>query len=109
MTDVAISLGTDLKTLKELNPHLLGYYLPIGRYRMKVPPGMGHKMAATLKKMPRKSRRYGTGKRGLYIVQPGDTLSGISKRTGISINQIRAFNDIEGSLIKVGQRLDLVP
>ena len=109
MTDAAFSIGTDLKTLKELNPHILGYYLPTGRYSIKVPLGMGQKMAAALKKMPRKSKRYGSGKEGFYIVQPGDTLSRISKRTGISIKQIRVLNDIEGSLIKVGQRLNLVP
>jgi hypothetical protein len=41
ITDVAKALGTDFKVLKELNPHILGYYLPIGRYMIKVPYGLG--------------------------------------------------------------------
>jgi hypothetical protein len=40
LTDVAKALGTDFKALKELNPHILGYYLPTGSYTIKVPYGL---------------------------------------------------------------------
>jgi hypothetical protein len=40
ITDAAKALGTDFKVLKELNPHILGYYLPTGRYMIKVPYGL---------------------------------------------------------------------
>lgn len=45
---------------------------------------------------------------GTYRVQPGDTLSSISRETGISVNRLIALNDISNpSMIRVGQRLRL--
>ncbi len=45
---------------------------------------------------------------GTYRVQPGDTLSSISRETGVSVDQLIALNDISNpSLIRVGQRLRL--
>lgn len=45
---------------------------------------------------------------GTYRVQPGDTLSSISRETGISVDRLIALNDIsDPSLIRVGQRLRL--
>jgi len=45
---------------------------------------------------------------GTYRVQPGDTLSSISRETGVSVDQLAALNDISNpSLIRVGQRLRL--
>lgn len=41
----------------------------------------------------------------VYTVRKGDTLSGISKRYGITVNELRAANGIRGSLIKIGQKL----
>ena len=40
-----------------------------------------------------------------YTVRKGDTLSGISKKYGITVNELRAANGIRGSLIKIGQKL----
>ena len=45
---------------------------------------------------------------GTYRVQPGDTLTSISRETGVSVEQLIALNDISNpSLIRVGQRLRL--
>ncbi|UOD49304.1 peptidoglycan DD-metalloendopeptidase family protein [Orrella daihaiensis] len=45
---------------------------------------------------------------GTYRVQPGDTLSSISRETGVSVERLIALNDISNpSLIRVGQRLRL--
>ena len=47
-------------------------------------------------------------KKGIYIVQKGDTLSSIAKKTKLSITQLREFNRIaRSSHIKVGQKLHL--
>jgi membrane-bound lytic murein transglycosylase D len=48
ITDVAQGIGTDFKIIKELNPELSGYQLPIGSYTLKVPPGLGDKTLAVL-------------------------------------------------------------
>ena len=42
---------------------------------------------------------------GETIVQRGDTLYGISRRTGVSVARIRAANRLAGNNIRVGQKL----
>jgi LysM repeat protein len=42
-----------------------------------------------------------------YVVRPGDTLSHISNRKKVPIDILRKLNDIQGSQIKVGQKLRL--
>ena len=42
-----------------------------------------------------------------YVVLRGDTLSGISARTGVAVAQLRAINGLRGDLIKPGQKLQL--
>ncbi len=43
----------------------------------------------------------------VYVVQPGDTLYRISRAHDLSVDQLRALNDIEGTAITVGQTLRL--
>ena len=43
----------------------------------------------------------------VYVVQPGDTLYRISRANNVSVDQLRALNDIEGTTISVGQTLRL--
>ncbi|HSI75528.1 MAG TPA: LysM peptidoglycan-binding domain-containing protein [Lunatimonas sp.] len=41
-----------------------------------------------------------------HVVQPGDTLYAISRKHGVSVDQIRSWNNIdESNLLKVGQTL----
>lgn len=42
-----------------------------------------------------------------YEVQQGDTLGGIAQRFGVSVQQLRAWNDLNGSRIYPGQRLQI--
>jgi membrane-bound lytic murein transglycosylase D len=110
LTDLALAAGTDLKVLKDLNPQILGYYLPKGRYRIKTPAGLGSKTAKAIKKLSRTaSVPAGKVSGRYYVVEPGDTLSGISKKTGVSVTTLRRLNGIEGSLIMVDQKLRLRP
>lgn len=45
-----------------------------------------------------------------YVVQGGDTVSGIAKRFGISVNTVLWANDLTArSLLKVGQELEILP
>lgn len=44
---------------------------------------------------------------GSYTVKPGDTLSRVSRETGLSVAQLRQYNDISGDTIRVGQTLSL--
>ena len=52
--EIAESLGTTFKRLKELNPQFLKDYIPTGRHFIRVPPGMGIKLKSTLEQTPAK-------------------------------------------------------
>ena len=111
ITDVAIGLDTDFKILKELNPQISGYYLPTGRYTLRVPSGEGFRMASLLKQLTL-SASYQMDKNPesrYVVVRQGDTLCSIAKRTGVSVAMLRSANGIPDSLIMVGQKLGLEP
>jgi hypothetical protein len=111
IVDVAEALGTDYKTIKELNPHIIGYNMPSGRYAVRVPQGQGGRLSRVLETV---GRTYAVSAGGVitgdrYVVQRGDTLIGISKRSGVPVQTIRELNGIHGSLIRVGEKLQLRP
>jgi hypothetical protein len=110
LTDLALDLGTDYRALKELNPQIRGTNLASGRYSIKVPPGSGAKVAAVLQDLidtaPGSTKEVNGGH---YVVRPGDTLSHIAVRTGVPLATLRRLNDIHGSLLRVGQMLQLTP
>ena len=111
LTKVAKALGTNYKVIKDLNPHILGRYLPVGKYEIWVPQGRSSKLAASLKKLSKvspKSKRPRGGNR-FYVVKRGDTLSGVSLKTGVSMAIIRRLNRLEDTRIFVGQKLRLTP
>ncbi|MGE5841215.1 MAG: transglycosylase SLT domain-containing protein [Deltaproteobacteria bacterium] len=120
ITDLAQAIGTDFKVIKELNPELLGYHLPTGQYNIKVPSGSGTKALAALAQLNRgaavgvrdnshSSPSADNSSQGLYVVQPGDTLTRISTITGVSVERLKALNGIPDAHIEVGQKLKLAP
>lgn len=110
LIDLARALGTDFKVLKELNPQIRGYYLPNGHHTIKVPPGVGSKLAAALQELGNGRLREGEkSSDSVYVVQEGDTLGRIAQRTGVSIATLRSLNEIQGSIIWAGQKLSLPP
>ena len=44
----------------------------------------------------------------LYIVKQGDTLYNISRRFGLTVDDLKALNDMEDSYLKIGQKLVVV-
>ena len=59
------------------------------------------KMEAAAKAIPQGAIRY--------TVKSGDTLGHIAERYRVSVSQIRQWNHISGSMIRVGQRLTIYP
>lgn len=45
----------------------------------------------------------------VHVVAPGETLSGIAQSYHVRINRLREYNDIEGSMIRVGQEIRIPP
>lgn len=42
-----------------------------------------------------------------YVISRGDTLSGIAHRFSVSLNDLKSYNGIDGSRIRVGQKLTI--
>ncbi|TFJ93063.1 LysM peptidoglycan-binding domain-containing protein [Lentibacillus salicampi] len=48
-----------------------------------------------------------TGSSEVYTVQSGDTLSGIASQKGVSVSQVKNWNNLSSSLILIGQKLNI--
>lgn len=48
---------------------------------------------------------WGASSSKIHTVRKGDTLSGIAKKYGTTVNELRSVNGIKGSLIRIGQKL----
>lgn len=48
-----------------------------------------------------------TGDEQEYVVRKGDTLYGIARKTGTTVQQLRAVNGLEGNVLRIGQRLKI--
>ena len=113
LRDAAQAIGTDYKTLRELNPELKGREFPKGKYNIYVPQGSGPKMSAflagrksTTTDLNQPKANSGAGNQ-YYVVRSGDNLTLISRKTGVPISTIKNLNRLKGSKIWVGQKLRL--
>ncbi|MFY9943582.1 MAG: transglycosylase SLT domain-containing protein [Desulfobacterales bacterium] len=110
IADLAQGLGTDFKVIKELNGHIRGHQLPVGCYTLNLPAGNGGAIAPLLQDLARSEAKPKTGTSiRHHVVQAGETLSHISKVTGVSLAQLRQLNGIDGGLIRAGQKILITP
>ena len=110
ITDLAQAIGTDFKVIRELNPQFIDYYLPQGAYTINVPLGFAAKVTEYLQKEPHalpSAEPTLNENNEFYIVQPGDTLIHISRKTGIPVQTLFELNNLENPHIKAGQKLRL--
>jgi len=59
------------------------------------------------KKQIAKSKKSHSSKAEYYVVKKGDTLQGIAKKTGHSVNQIKRLNHVNAKSLKKGQKIVL--
>jgi membrane-bound lytic murein transglycosylase D len=108
ITDFAKAIGTTFKVIRYLNPHIIDDYLPAGAYNLNVPSGTGPKAINALHSLSSKSASiYDKSSSKYYVVQEGDTLTGISSKTGVSLDQLTKKNNLKVSIIKIGDELSL--
>lgn len=120
LDDWAIAQGTVLRRVWELNPWIKltrqqrqkksainNMVLPPGEYKILLPidSEKNEESLATVEKvyLTKKSDYFTT-----HTVQKGDTLYGIAKKYGISVNDLKALNNIGSNTIQPGQQLKLV-
>lgn len=89
--------GISIQALKEIN-NLQGDALKPGQILL-VPQSKKTKIAKSKKSAPESA--------AFYVVKKGDTLYAISRRTGISVHDLKQMNDLRGSRLRLGQRLVL--
>ena len=58
---------------------------------------------------PAPSSKSSSGGPAFETVKPGDTLYAISRRTGVSVPNLKSYNGLADNTIKVGQKLRLQP
>jgi len=110
IADVANSIGTNYQKIKLYNPHLTGREFPSGTYDINIPRGSKSKLhSAVNEKTSEFVKKIKYSPKYFYKVKNGDTLIGVSIKTGISVKTIRRLNNLNGSLIRIGQKLRLKP
>jgi peptidoglycan lytic transglycosylase D len=106
LSTVAEQLGIDEEDLSALNPELRREATPNTAYALKVPPGKGDVVLASLDKMP----KWSPPKVEFVVhrVRRGETLSLIALRYRTSMRKILDANNLRsGRLLRIGQRLKI--
>lgn len=105
LADAARFAGTDLPSIKNLNPALLRNTLPNDAepYALKIPLGTYDRFVAALEA----AQPRGASQEGQYVVKKGDTLGKIAQNYKVSVAEIQAANGIQGHMIKIGQKLNI--
>lgn len=94
--------GTDVDTLKALNPALRRYATPPEGYPVRVPKGSAERTVAELARVP-KAERVTVVR---HTVSRGETLSAIAAKYGVSVSSVSAANNLRNvNRITVGMTL----
>jgi membrane-bound lytic murein transglycosylase D len=108
MTSLAVLAryaGTDVDSLKELNPELLRGSTPPGRYVLKVPPGTSGTVNRALARIPSAERLDFKS----YVLRRGDTPEKVAARFKLSAEELLAANDLARAQFKPGRRIQVPP
>ena len=96
--------GTDVETLRELNPELLQWCTPSGvsGYKLRVPQGKKELFAENYAKIPDDQKRDWA----IHVVKRGETLSEIARKYGLNAGLIKEVNNLSSERrLSVGKSL----
>lgn len=101
--------GMELDDLHALNPGFNRQTTPPdGPHRLLFPRDRAADFTEALASRPGQSQLRTSGSKAHHIVQPGDTLSGLAKRHGVSVRELARWNDLRmESILRPGQSLIL--
>ena len=100
LSRLAADFGTTTKTLISMNNLSNPDVLYVGQ-ELRVPAGSRKSSSSSSS-----SKSYSSVKKGgEYVIQKGDTLSGIAVAAGVSLNDLRSLNNIQGDRIIAGETL----
>lgn len=105
LTVIAKYSGTDVATLKDLNPELLRGSTPPGAYTLRVPVGKAmqvNRALAGLKGNQRLDFRA-------YVIRKGDTPQSVAKRFKVDAGDLLTANDLKPTQFKPGKRIQVPP
>jgi cell wall-associated NlpC family hydrolase len=95
LTSIARKTGVSIAMIKEMN-HLKDSRLQINQNLLIQSKKEEQKANADFS--PKKKKEY-------YSVCKGDTLAGISSKTGVSVEELLAINNLSSNTLKIGQKL----
>lgn len=103
LAEAAELAGTDLATLKALNPDLRSSHLPPSQtaYYLRIPLYSYDKFAVGYRDLPDAMKRAVSAHR----VRRGETLGQIARRYGVSVSSLMRKNGLRSTVIRVGQSL----
>jgi hypothetical protein len=101
---IAKAAGTDYKAIRDLNPQIRSRELPAGPHELNQPPGTAagfHQRLDPLLPLPAPPPAE-----AIHVVRPGDSLSAIAARYGLSLSELQRRNRLPaGHTLKPGERL----
>lgn len=111
LSDVAAAIGTRTATLKALNPELRQGVLPDNDYELKIPPGKKSLLAAKLHQLPNFKLPPPPPKVSVayHRVKPGESLSHVAKRYGVSVKTIMRANRLSKKNFIVAGKILKIP
>jgi membrane-bound lytic murein transglycosylase D len=105
LEDAARMAGTDVPTLRKLNPSLLRTTTPDDAepYALKIPL----ESYATFVRNFEKAAPTAISGTGDYVVKSGDTLGKIAMQHKVSVKELQDVNGIDGHMININQKLQI--
>lgn len=101
---VAEAAGFTYREFKKFNPSYISDEIPAGSHTFKVPQGNGREFQVRVEALDssyKPSFSY-------HRVSKGETLTGIASRYNVSAMDLKAWNNLEDTNVKIGQNLKII-
>jgi membrane-bound lytic murein transglycosylase D len=103
LSGIAQRYGISTRVLQAANPRVQAHRMGIG-LQLTVPVSRAAQRTAA-GSAPRAAARAPAAAGSSYIVRPGDSLWTIAQRHGVAVADLKRWNGLSGSLVRVGQAL----